>query len=36
MFQRPSFWKAGVVAANVAIVAYLYWHVSTHRKTPHR
>ncbi len=36
IFQRPSFWKAGVVAANVAIVAYLYWHVSTHRKTPHR
>ncbi len=36
IFQRPSFWKAGVVAANLAIVAYLYWHVSTHRKTPHR
>jgi uncharacterized membrane protein (DUF2068 family) len=36
LFQRPTFWKAGVVAANIAIVGYLYWHVSTHRKTPHR
>jgi len=35
LFHRPNIGKAGVLIANVAIVGYLYWHVSTHRKIPH-
>ncbi len=34
LFQRPGIGKAAVVIVNTVIVVYLYWHVSTHRKTP--
>ncbi len=34
LFHRPTFGKAVVLMANIAIVGYLFWHVSTHRKTP--
>ena len=29
--HRPTFGKAAIVAANVAIVAYLFWHVRSRR-----
>ncbi len=35
LVYRPNIGKAVVLTANVAIVAYLYRHVSTHRRTPH-
>jgi uncharacterized membrane protein (DUF2068 family) len=31
LFYRPNFGKAAVLVANVAIVAYLVWHVRTKR-----
>jgi len=33
LFHRPTIGKAVVLLANMAIVGYLYWHVSTHRRT---
>jgi uncharacterized membrane protein (DUF2068 family) len=36
LIHRPTIGKAAVVLANIAITGYLYWHVSTHRMTPHR
>ena len=36
LIHRPTIGKAAVVLANIAIAGYLYWHVSTHRRTPHR
>jgi uncharacterized membrane protein (DUF2068 family) len=36
LIHRPTVGKAAVVLANIAITGYLYWHVSTHRMTPHR
>jgi|SRR5579871_2286249 len=32
MFHHPNFGKCVVLVANAAIVAYLYWHVSTRHK----
>jgi uncharacterized membrane protein (DUF2068 family) len=32
LIHKPSFGAAGVIIANAAIVAYLYWHVSTRQK----
>jgi uncharacterized membrane protein (DUF2068 family) len=34
MFHRPNIGKAAILIVNTAIVVYLYWHVSTHRKAP--
>jgi uncharacterized membrane protein (DUF2068 family) len=34
LFHRPNFGKAAVVVANVAIVAYLVWHVRSRGKRP--
>jgi uncharacterized membrane protein (DUF2068 family) len=34
LFHRPGLGKAAVLIVNTLIVVYLYWHVSTHRKTP--
>jgi uncharacterized membrane protein (DUF2068 family) len=34
MFYRPNIGKALILIVNTAIVVYLYWHVSTHRKAP--
>jgi uncharacterized membrane protein (DUF2068 family) len=36
LLHRPTIGKAGVLLANIAIAAYLYWHVSTKRRTPRR
>jgi uncharacterized membrane protein (DUF2068 family) len=36
LFHRPNVGKAMVLIANIAIVGYLFWHVSTHRKTHRR
>jgi uncharacterized membrane protein (DUF2068 family) len=33
LFFRPNFGKAAVLVANVAIVAYLVWHVLSKRKS---
>lgn len=32
LFHKPSLGAALVLAANVLIVGYLYWHVSTHQR----
>jgi uncharacterized membrane protein (DUF2068 family) len=32
LFHRPSLGAAGVLIANMLIVGYLYWHVSTRQK----
>jgi uncharacterized membrane protein (DUF2068 family) len=32
LIHRPSFGAAGVIAANMLIVGYLYWHVSTRQQ----
>jgi len=32
LFHKPSFGAAAVLLANVLIVGYLYWHVSTHQR----
>jgi uncharacterized membrane protein (DUF2068 family) len=36
LIHRATIGKAAVVLANIAITGYLYWHVSTHRRTPRR
>jgi uncharacterized membrane protein (DUF2068 family) len=33
LFHNPNIGAAAVLAANIAIVGYLYWHVSGRRKT---
>ncbi len=33
LIRNPNIGAAGVLAANIAIVGYLYWHVSGRRKT---
>jgi uncharacterized membrane protein (DUF2068 family) len=33
LVHRPNFGKALVLVGNLIIVGYLYWHVSTHRRT---
>jgi uncharacterized membrane protein (DUF2068 family) len=32
LIQRPSPGAAGLIVANMLIVGYLYWHVSTHQQ----
>jgi uncharacterized membrane protein (DUF2068 family) len=36
LFHSPTLGKASVLAINTAIVVYLYWHVSTRRRTHSR
>ncbi|MGO9931862.1 MAG: DUF2127 domain-containing protein [Steroidobacteraceae bacterium] len=34
MYFRPTIGKAVILLANIAVVAYLVWHVRTKKKTP--
>ena len=36
LIHKAELWSRAWWLANVADRRYLYWHVSTHRKTPHR